>query len=146
MWRLLGVQDERLVRVAREKDKILDLLRSRGFRITKQRKLILDIVFEQECTCCKEIYYQASKRDKSIGVATVYRMMNVLTDLGVFQVNAPYRLLQEEPDLGRNGFQVILKDRSVVEFDGEEWQNVLSTALRQKGYTGRPEIERVILK
>lgn len=146
MWRLLGVQDERLVRVAREKDKILDLLRSRGLRITKQRKLILDIVFEQECTCCKEIYYQASKRDKSIGVATVYRMMNVLTDLGVFQVNAPYRLLQEEPDLGRNGFQVILKDRSVVEFDGEEWQNVLSTALRQKGYTGRPEIERVILK
>lgn len=143
---MLGVQDERLVRVAREKDKILDLLRSRGFRITKQRKLILDIVFEQECTCCKEIYYQASKRDKSIGVATVYRMMNVLTDLGVFQVNAPYRLLQEEPDLGRNGFQVILKDRSVVEFDGEEWQNVLSTALRQKGYTGRPEIERVILK
>lgn len=143
---MLGVQDERLVRVAREKDKILDLLRSRGLRITKQRKLILDIVFEQECTCCKEIYYQASKRDKSIGVATVYRMMNVLTDLGVFQVNAPYRLLQEEPDLGRNGFQVILKDRSVVEFDGEEWQNVLSTALRQKGYTGRPEIERVILK
>lgn len=146
MWRLLGVQDERLVRVAREKDKILDLLRSRGLRITKQRKLILDIVFEQECTCCKEIYYQASKRDKSIGVATVYRMMNVLTDLGVFQVNAPYRLLQNEPDIGRNGFRVILKDRSVVEFNGEEWQNVLSTALRQKGYTGSPEIERVILK
>lgn len=143
---MFGVQDERLIRVAREKDKILELLRSRGMRITKQRKLILDIVFEQECTCCKEIYYQASKKDKSIGVATVYRMMNVLTDLGVFQVNAPFRLLQDAPDIGRNGFRVILKDRSVIEFDGEEWQSVLSSALRQKGYTGSPEIDRVVLR
>ena len=61
-------------------------------RITKQRKLILDIVFEQECTSCKEIYYQASKRDKNIGIATVYRMVNALGELGVFQTHTPYRL------------------------------------------------------
>ena len=65
------MQDERLIRVAREKDKILELFRNKGMRITKQRKLILDIVFEQECTSCKEIYYQASKRDKNIGIATI---------------------------------------------------------------------------
>ena len=82
---MLQVQDEKLIRTTREKDMILEKFRNRGMRITKQRRLILDIVFEQDCTSCKEIYYQASKRDKNIGIATVYRMVNALTELGVFQ-------------------------------------------------------------
>lgn len=62
---MLQVQDEKLIRTTREKDMILEKFRNRGMRITKQRRLILDIVFEQDCTSCKEIYYQASKRDKN---------------------------------------------------------------------------------
>ncbi len=40
MRRVFRVQDEKLIRVAREKDQILDLFRQRGMRITKQRKQI----------------------------------------------------------------------------------------------------------
>ena len=145
MRRLFGVQDERLIRIAGEKDKILELLRSRGLRVTKQRRLILDIVFEQECICCKEIYYQASKKDKSIGLATVYRMVNVLTDLGVFQVNVPYRLSDDALDKGRNGCRIILKDQSVIELDQEEWQHALEEALVKKGYSRNMKIDRVII-
>lgn len=140
------MQDEKLIRVAREKDKILELFRQKGMRVTKQRRLILDIVFEHDCTCCKEIYYQASKKDKSIGVATVYRMVNALTDLGVFQVNVPYRLSGDMCDTCRNGCRVILKNQSVVELDSEEWQKALADALSRKGYSGSLEIDRVILK
>ncbi|MCC2126764.1 transcriptional repressor [Hominiventricola filiformis] len=138
------MQDERLIRVAREKDKILELFRNKGMRITKQRKLILDIVFEQECTSCKEIYYQASKRDKNIGIATVYRMVNALGELGVFQTHTPYRLdpFLQEP---KNGFRVILKNQKEVEFTGDEWRKLLTDALQKKGYAEAPEIERVVL-
>ena len=118
---MLQVQDEKLIRTTREKDMILEKFRNRGMRITKQRRLILDIVFEQDCTSCKEIYYQASKRDKNIGIATVYRMVNALTELGVFQTNVPYRLT-------------------------EEWNRVLTYALRQKGYHNVQDIDQVILK
>ena len=45
---MLQVQDEKLIRTTREKDMILEKFRNRGMRITKQRRLILDIVFEQE--------------------------------------------------------------------------------------------------
>lgn len=145
-WRMLGVQDEKLIRVAREKDKILEMFRRKGMRVTKQRRLILDIVFEHECTCCKEIYYQASKKDKSIGIATVYRMVNALTDLGVFQVNVPYRLSGSTLDACGNGCRVILKNQSVVELDPDEWHNALTDALSKKGYSGNLEIDRVILK
>ena len=85
------MQDERLIRVAREKDKILELFRNKGMRITKQRKLILDIVFEQECTSCKEIYYRASESNSGIGIATVYRMVNALEEIGVVSRKLVYR-------------------------------------------------------
>lgn len=61
-----------------QKEAILNRLRQRGCRITKQRMLLLDIILEEECSSCKEIYYKASKIDSSIGSATVYRMINML--------------------------------------------------------------------
>lgn len=145
MRRVFRVQDEELIRISCEKDKILELFRQKGMRITKQRKLILDIVFEHEYTCCKEIYYQALKKDKKIGIATVYRMINALAELGVFQVSASYRIAHSAPPGGQNGCRVVLKNQTVVEFDQCEWQNLLEEALQKKGYTEAPEIERVIL-
>ena len=58
-------------RTQMQKDMILERLREQGCRITRQRQLILDIILEEECSCCKEIYYKAAKRDPSIGMATV---------------------------------------------------------------------------
>ena len=113
-------------------------------RITKQRKLILDIVFEQECTSCKEIYYQASKRDKNIGIATVYRMVNALGELGVFQTHTPYRL---EPYIlePKKGVRLNMNNRKEVDITGDEWRKLLTDALQKKGYAEAPEIERVVL-
>ena len=68
-----------------QKDVIIDKLREQGFRITKQRRMLLDIILEEECTCCKEIYYKALKVDKTIGTATVYRMINTLEDIGAIR-------------------------------------------------------------
>lgn len=137
------MQDERLIRVARRKDEILALLRQKGLRVTRQRKLILDIVFAHECTCCKEIYYQAAKKDKGIGIATVYRMVNVLTDLGVFQVQVPYRVAGEFVEGSMKGCQVILKGQETVELSREEWEGALIEILERKGYGKETEIERV---
>lgn len=139
------MQDDKLIRIAREKDKILERFRESGMRITRQRRIILDIVFEQECTSCKEIYYQACKRDKKIGIATVYRMVNALGALGVFKENIPYRLESPVP-ASDNGLCVILKDQEEVDFTHEEWTTLLTEALQKKGYSDASEIERVVLK
>ncbi len=65
-----------------QKEAIIKELKERGCRITKQRLLLLDIILEQNCSSCKEIYYKAAKRDSSIGSATVYRMVNTLEEIG----------------------------------------------------------------
>lgn len=67
----------------REKERIIAKLKANGCRITKQRMELLDIILENQCSSCKEIFYRASRQDESIGIATVYRMVNALEEIGV---------------------------------------------------------------
>jgi len=32
---------------------------------------------------CKDIYYQVAEKDKTVGMATVYRMIRQLEDMGI---------------------------------------------------------------
>lgn len=51
-----------------QKEIVIQKLKEQGCRITKQRLMLLDIILEEECSCCKEIYYKPSKVDKKIGL------------------------------------------------------------------------------
>lgn len=64
------------------KDEIIERLKENGCRITRQRKILIDIILENDCASCKEIFYKASREDNRIGVATVYRMINALEEIG----------------------------------------------------------------
>ena len=63
-----------------QKQIIINRLKEDGCRITKQRLMLLDIILEDECSSCKEIYYRATKKDPTIGTATVYRIINKSID------------------------------------------------------------------
>ena len=65
-----------------QKEMIISELQKNGKRITDQRRILLDVILEGKWSSCKEIYYMASKRDPSIGLATVYRMVAVLEEMG----------------------------------------------------------------
>ena len=75
-----------------QKEMVIARLRERGCRITKQRLMLLDIILKEECSSCKEIFYKASKMDKSIGSATVYRMVNTLEEIGAISRKNMYRI------------------------------------------------------
>ena len=66
-------------------EQAISRLKEQGFRITKQRKLIIDIILSNDGTSCKDICYQVMARDSSIGTATVYRMIRLLEDLGIVE-------------------------------------------------------------
>ena len=66
------------------KDAVIEKLRKQGF--------LLDIILDEDCSSCKEIYYKAVKRDDSIGIATVYRMVNTLEDIGVISRKNMYKV------------------------------------------------------
>ena len=86
------------------KENIFCELREKGGRITKQRKILLDIILEGQCTCCKDIYYKAIKRVPTIGIATVYRMISTLEDIGAISRNKMYEIQYQEEVSERKRF------------------------------------------
>ena len=79
-----------------QKEQILRTLQKRGKRITQQRRVLIDVILEENWSSCKEIYYAASKRDPSIGVATVYRMLGTLEEIGVLTRGYNYSFPPED--------------------------------------------------
>ena len=77
-----------------QKEEILREMKRRGKRITEQRKILMDIILENPHNCCKEIYYEAVKKDPSIGIATVYRMMNLPEEIGAVSRFYSYPMYQ----------------------------------------------------
>ena len=90
-------------RTQMQKDIIIEKLREQGCRITKQRLVLLDIILSEECSCCKEIYYNASKLDSRIGSATVYRMINTLEEIGAISRKNMYKVACGENCMKENG-------------------------------------------
>ena len=74
-----------------KKEQIIEKLKENGCRITKQRRMLIDIILENDCSSCKEIYIQAEKLDHSIGMATVYRLVKELEKIGVLSREIVYK-------------------------------------------------------
>ena len=115
-----------------QRSAIMNRLRQAGCRITKQRKIILDIILQEECTCCKEIYFLASKRDPNIGMATIYRMINLLEEIGTLKRKRAYRICNEESPV--HICSVKLDDYTSIRLDGEKLRQVIEKGMESFGY------------
>ena len=110
-------RNQQYQRSSMQRSAIVDRLRREGCRITKQRKIILDIILQEECTCCKEIYFLASKKDPNIGMATVYRMINLLEEIGALKRKSAYRICDEQGQVPVCCVQ--LDDQTNIRLDNE---------------------------
>ena len=128
-----------------QKDIIIQKLRERGCRITKQRLMLLDIILEEDCSSCKEIFYRASKRDKHIGSATVYRLINTLEEIGAINRRNMYKITCSGEFDTAGVCQVELDDGSRVELAANAWHEVISEGLKKCGYIKNEKIQGVAI-
>jgi len=62
---------------------IIDHLRSRGFRITPQREMIIQVITSsQEHMSAEEIFAEVQKNTNATNIATVYRTLDMLWEEG----------------------------------------------------------------
>lgn len=90
--KILKTEIDNFQRTDMQKGVVLQRLREQGCRMTRQRQILLDVILKEECACCKEIYYKASSIDPGIGAATVYRMVNLLEEIGAIDRKNMYRI------------------------------------------------------
>ncbi|MBQ7796534.1 MAG: transcriptional repressor [Lachnospiraceae bacterium] len=123
---------------------ILEQLREQGCRITKQRELLVDIILKERCNNCKEIYYLAAKQDPNIGMATVYRMMNTLEEIGALKWRNEYRICEQEGS--PKHCLVEFQDSSSMELKQEILHEILERGLEARGYLKGRRVKRVMIQ
>ena len=128
------------------RDQILQILRQRGFRITNQRKIIIDVILKKDCASCKEIYYQANAIDSTIGIATVYRMIKTLEDIEAIDRKNMYTIGYDAKLEWNKELFLYLKSKKVIQMSMKEWKSVMEEGLRARGYLYMDEIENVVVK
>lgn len=127
-----------------QKTEILGRLRKQGCRITKQRETLIDIILEEKCTSCKEIYYLASKKLPDIGIATIYRMINALEEVGAIRRANAYRVCQESGKEAER-CMVELENNTVVELNTSLLQQVMEKGMEACGYLEGSKVKNIML-
>lgn len=128
------------------KEDIIKKLKKQGLRITKQRLMLLDIILENECSSCKEIYYKASRSDSKIGSATVYRMINTLEEIGAINRKNMYKIMAEEDIRAECVCTIEFEDDSVMELSPRKWNQIVQIGLSACGYNDGKKVKSIISK
>ena len=115
-----------------QKEHILQKLKNEGYRVTKPRIAVIDIILERDCGSCKEIIYWISKMNKSIGTATIYRTLNMLEEIGAINRRSSYHVSAVENE--NSGIIVLLENGEEIHLDAEEWNEVMQKGLETCGY------------
>lgn len=75
-------------------------LEQSGLRMTLQRRHIIEILTKSQCTSPKELWYEARQYVPDLGIATVYRLINRLEQIGVLAKNRNLGINRVIPQLG----------------------------------------------
>lgn len=115
-------------------DRLIAKLQGTGRRLTRQRQLVLRVLQESdEHLDAETLYQQVKRRDRRISLATVYRTLSVLKELGLVE---EHRLGEEHghfeavQDVPHYHFTCVACGR-VIEFEAPEVTQVVR-AFRQQ--------------
>lgn len=123
-----------------QRERILVKLKERGCRITKQRLNLIDIILENECSSCKEIFYMALEQDEKLGVATVYRMINLLEEIGAISRKNMYKIAYSDNCRMDNVCTIELDDGTVHYLSAKNWNMVVKAGLESCGYMANQKV------
>ena len=112
-------------------------LRAAGIRITRPRKIILEILGDKaDHPGAAKIYRRAQRIDPSISLATVYRTMKLLEDFGAVHRHAfdggPSRF--EVVDGDHHDHLIDLDTGKVIEFHSETIERLQEQIADELGY------------
>lgn len=114
------------------KNQIVEELKSKGHRITFQRRLILDTILSNETLMIKEVYYNVRKKDRSIGLATVYRFIKILQEAGIIDENEKFTFANANDNVECGDCSVTLQNGEVVNIDCCELYSAVKNILVNK--------------
>jgi Fe2+ or Zn2+ uptake regulation protein len=118
-----------------KENQTIESVREHGHRLTPQRRLVLEIVTaSQDHLDAESIYLQAKQRDDRISLATVYRSLALLKEIGLIvehslgEDHAHFESAQTSPHY----HFTCERCGRVVEFSAPEIENILKNLCVEK--------------
>lgn len=127
------------------KEELIKQLRLSGCRITRQRELLIDIILKEESINCKKIYYKALKKDPNIGIATVYRMVQTLEEIGAIKRENTHLMIPEEY-VEVKECVLKLKGDKTLQLDQKQLKELLERGMDLLGYEKNVPVEEIFVK
>ena len=116
---------------------MIEVLHDAGFRVTAQRKIVLEAISYQVGWHVhpKEVYSYVQERDKSIGLATVYRTLKMLEDMDL--LNKGYMMgIQHAPEDHSSHYHLIcLKCGSIQDVNDAVLETMSSHVKKEYGFS-----------
>ena len=116
-------------------------LYERGYKMTPQRKQILQIFVEHpEHLSAEDVYGILREQDSEIGLATVYRALDLLSELGILvKIDfgdgcARYELNTADPNVHHHHHLICVKCKKVIEFEDDLLDNLEATISKKSGF------------
>ena len=116
-------------------------LYERGYKMTPQRKEILQIFVDHpEHLSAEDVYGLLREKESEIGLATVYRALDLLSELGVLvQIDfgdgcARYELNTADPNVHHHHHLICLKCKKVIEFEEDLLDELEEVISRKSGF------------
>ena len=143
---LVEKEENKIVTNDKRKKEIIQRLRAMNYRITSQRMLLLDIILNGQYSSCKEIYCEVHKKDSNIGIATVYRMVNTLEEIGAISWKKLSQIHCENWDGKEKICRIVLDDETEIELSQQKWMRVVECGLKCVGFVENQELKSLELK
>ena len=116
-------------------------LYERGYKMTPQRKEILQIFVDHpEHLSAEDVYGLLREKESEIGLATVYRALDLLSKLGILvQIDfgdgcARYELNTADPNVHHHHHLICVKCKKVIEFDEDLLDELEEVISRKSGF------------
>lgn len=116
-----------------------DTLQNKNIKMTGQRKKIFKVIFESEDhPDAEEIYRKVQKVDKTIGLATVYRTISLLEEVGLLErilFDQNKRARFEIKDTDKHHHHLIdVNTGDIIEFCSDVFEKLIDEIASKYGY------------
>ena len=117
--------------------RIEKLCADKGLKMTEQRRVIARIISQaDDHPSVEEIYNRASKSDKNIGIATVYRTLRMLEESNIVEKHdfGDGRTRYEEATDDHHDHLIDMRTGKIIEFHNERIERLQEEIAKELGY------------
>jgi len=122
----------------KEKELLKGYIEGKNLRLTKQREMILEsFLAVEDHISAEELYRIIIKKDPSIGLATVYRTMNLLKECGLareLQFGDGQTRYEHVLDHAHHDHFICMRCGKIIEFASPDIEKMQELISREKGF------------